>query len=243
MQLSTFLFLILAFATLTFCFGLYFGERTLKGSFSVQRKSRNRVIMFYVFVGILSLLVFFVLFKLRKIEPTLPLSEVLKLGSVGIVAISLVFTMVGYHFTISKHEQEIEVKRNSTTLDLIKDWYKDPLAQYSMKIKSFEKTNAYKFLKSDNAKFLVYFNKDDDLHKAIVGILNYFEVVASSHDQNLLNSIFLQRFFKPLMDLYYDDWIVFIREKRVKDNFPDLWEDFTNLVESWRNEGQEFENT
>ena len=168
-------------------------------------------------------------------EPKLALSELVKIIISGLIIVGLIYTILTFEATQVKNLTDLRQQRATTTYNAISQWHTSPLIDYSKVIFEHEKGGILLLINEDPNKFEIEFAKPEkfEYRKALIGTLNYFESICSATSQNLMDEGYLKNFFENIFFLHYDDYISFIRNRRIIRKRDDIWYEFTTLVEKW----------
>lgn len=168
-------------------------------------------------------------------EPRIAYSELARFILSGLVAIGIYYSILTFEFNVKKNKEDRRIQKSSATFTLLSAWYNTPIVDYSKSISIFEKSTNYDDLKKDREDFLLWFDSNEaaavDLRRAIGGMFNYFEIVASGIREKVIDEQLVKRYYGDVFKEYYTDWIRFIGKRREKS--PSIYLEFTNLVEHW----------
>lgn len=170
-------------------------------------------------------------------EPRIAYSEIARFIVGGLVAIGIYYSVLTFEFNVKKSKEDRRIQKSSATFTILSAWYNTPIVDYSKSISLFERGADYQNLKSHMDVFLAWFDSNEEaaveLRRAIGGMFNYFEVIASGIRERVIDEQFVRRYYGDVFTDYYNDWIAFINKRREKS--PSMYAEFTNLVENWNN--------
>jgi hypothetical protein len=174
---------------------------------------------------------------LHREEPELKKSEIIKILNSGLVIIGVIYSILTYESNQVKNHHDTRVRKSSATYNVIREWHTSPMIDYSKICKEFESKKEYELLQNDIGAFMQEFNNSINLEyrKSLICILNYFESVAAAISEELMDELFMKKYFRIIFVDFYDNYIPFIRERRRMKNDHEIWDEFTTLVERWKN--------
>lgn len=199
---------------------------------SVNNAALRAVLVFLAFLLLLSLA-----FYLHVEEPDLKKSEIIKIMNSGLVIIGIMYSILTYEFTQAKTRNDIRISKCSATYKIMGEWYTSPMIEYVKNCREFENRYEYQLLKDDIVIFtrIVENNINYEFRKSIFCILNYFEVIAVGISEDLMDERFVRKYFSIIFFDFYNTYFPFIEQRRKIKNDHEIWKEFTNLVNKWKN--------
>jgi hypothetical protein len=187
---------------------------------------------------VLTVLVLLVLgiYALHLHDSSIQIGELIKIGTGGSVVIAILYSIMTYELNIKKNALDHRVRKGASTYSAASDWHKAPMIDYARISAKFLESPTYALLKTDIPNFFIEFAKDEniDQRKSLISILNYFETISVANNSEIMDDIFVQKYFKSIFYEYYDNYIVFINVRRKVKTKETIWIEFTNLVEQWK---------
>jgi len=174
-------------------------------------------------------------FYLHKEEPELKKSEIVKILNSGLVIIGLMYSILTYESNQVKIRHDIRVNKCSATYKAMGEWYASPMIDYLRVCKEFELKDEYHLLKNDIDAFMIIFedNVNIEYRKSLINILNYFEIMATAVNEDLMDELFMKKYFRRIFVHHYNTYFLFIEKRRDTKNDPEIWKEFTSLVQKW----------
>lgn len=170
-------------------------------------------------------------------ESQIAYSEIARFIVGGLVAIGIYYSILTFEFNVKKNKDDRRMQKSSSTFTILSAWYNTPIVDYSKAISFFERGANYQNLRNQMDGFLAWFDSNEksavELRRAIGGMFNYFEIIASGIREKVIDEQFVRRYYGDVFTEYYNDWIAFINKRR--ENAPSMYLEFTNLVENWNN--------
>lgn len=199
---------------------------------TINNRAFRAILVFLSFI-LLMLLAWY----LHQEEPELKKSEIIKILNSGLVIIGVIYSILTYESNQIKNRHDTRVRKSSATYDVIKEWHTSSMIDYSKICKEFESKKEYALLQNDIGAFMHEFNKGVNLEyrKSLICILNYFESMAVAISEDLMDELFMKKCFSKIFFKFYNAYILFIEERRRIKNDPEMWREFTILVERWKN--------
>lgn len=103
-----------------------------------------RIIIVVLFLLFLCLLCFYIHTK----EPSLPLSELIKILLGGLVVIGLLYSILSYESSIKKTKHDIRIQKASITYSAMGEWHNPPMIDYAKVCSEFESKPEFKLMKT-----------------------------------------------------------------------------------------------
>jgi hypothetical protein len=199
---------------------------------SINSSAFRAILVFLAFILLMLLACY-----LHSEEPDLKKSELFKVVNSGLVIIGVIYSMLTYESNQVKNRHDTRVRKSSATYNAIGEWHASPMMDYSKICKEFESKNEYQLLKDDIEMFMHEFNKsiNFEYRKSLICILNYFESMAAGIGEDLMDEVFMRKFFRKIFFEFYDTYFPFIQERRRINNDDEIWQEFTTLVQRWKN--------
>lgn len=199
---------------------------------SINNRAFRAVLVFLAFILLILLACY-----LHSEEPELKKSEIVKIVNSGLVIIGVMYSILTYESNQIKNRHDTRVRKSSATYNAMGEWHVSPMVDYSKICKEFESKNEYQLLKNDIEKFMQEFNSsiNSEYRKSLICILNYFESMSVGIGEDLMDEVFMRKFFRKIFFDFYDAYFPFIQERRRINNDHEIWQEFTRLVERWKN--------
>jgi hypothetical protein len=87
----------------------------------------------------------------------------------------------------------------------------------------------------EQAKFLLdYLDKNPAIRQEITNVLNFLEEMSLCIKNKIIKEELLLDFYKGIVKTYYEDFHVYITEKRRERDNPNIYIALTNLYERWK---------
>ena len=199
---------------------------------TINSRAFRAILIFLAFILLILLACY-----LQHEEPDLKKSEIFKIVNSGLVIIGVMYSILTYESNQIKNWHDTRVRKSSATYNAIGEWHVSPMMDYSKICKEFESKKEYQLLKDDIEMFMQEFNKsiNFEYRRSLICILNYFESMAAGIGEDLMDEIFMKKFFRKIFYDFYDAYFLFIQERRRINNDHEIWQEFTTLVERWKN--------
>ena len=199
---------------------------------TINNRAFRAILVFLSFI-LLMLLAWY----LHQEEPELKKSEIIKILNSGLVIIGVIYSILTYESNQIKNRHDTRVRKSSATYSAIGEWHVSPMMDYSKICKEFESKNEYHLLKDDIDAFMREFNKDINFEyrRSLICILNYFESMSVAVSEDLMDELFMKKFFRNIFFEFYNVYFLFIEARRKEKNDHEIWLEFTTLVQRWKN--------
>lgn len=147
--------------------------------------------------------------------------------------ITIFFTALNYEFIANKTKNEARI----LTYNIAAEFHKSPAKDYQLTIVKAELTYIEKnrLTLADLESYIVD-PVNLEYRVSLNSLLNYFETVAICVNKDLINKEFIKEFHFSIFRQYYSDYHPFISSRRLKENKPSMFINFTNLAEEWHPE-------
>lgn len=199
---------------------------------SINSRAFRALLVFLAFILLILLACY-----LHREEPDLKKSELFKVVNSGLVIIGVMYSMLTYESNQVKNHHDMRVSKCSATYKVMREWHTSPMMDYSKICKEFESKKEYQLLQDDIEMFMHEFDKNINLEyrKSLICILNYFESIGVGISEDLMDELFMKKYFRKLFYDFYDTYFHFIQERRRMNNDDEIWQEFTTLVKRWKN--------
>lgn len=152
-----------------------------------------------------------------------------------LIVITFLFALLNFEFSNSKMHRDYKAARELLTYSAAQEWYKAPVKDYQKTSIQFE--NDFIRTKSirTSTDFALYIDdpRNIEYRESLKGILNYFESTSIASSKNLIDKDFIREFFEDIYITFYKDYLLYFENQRMAKNKPNVWVNFTNLVEEW----------
>jgi len=197
-------------------------------------KPRNKFLRYILLIVSLGFLVA-ISFYLHRVEPDLKKSDLIKILTGGLVVIGLMYSIMSYESVQAKNQYDMHRQQLASSFEIINQWYKTPLIDYSSALGAFQQTSEFSLITTDVVAFYNIINNDQkECRTALAGIFNYFEIICCALKEDLLEEEFIKRYFQGIFYRMYDLYHPYILYRRIDRGVPDIWNDYTETVEYWR---------
>jgi Domain of unknown function (DUF4760) len=156
--------------------------------------------------------------------------------SIGLITTTLFYHSynyrLNYEVNVEKLRADRDANRNKLAFDIAKDWMRNDITTKAMKVREFidEHIKSGENHTNDLTK-KIQNQSSGDIREAVVTLLNYFELVAISIENDTANEVILKEFFMGTFKRYNPEFEDFIKERR-KTN-PEAWIKFEQINKKW----------
>jgi len=153
----------------------------------------------------------------------------------GAVVITIFYAFVNYEYTQRKFKHDIKLSKELLSFNIAMEWQKEYMTKNTNVLRAFYLR--YKFLLEDGKprKFQKQLDKPehDDQYTALMVVVNFLESVALGVKQGIMDEEFIKGFFSGVFKLQYNRYLPYIEYRRIAQQNPKIWENFTYLSKKW----------
>ena len=161
---------------------------------------------------------------------SISLDNAIKIIGLGIGVTTAVYAAMNLRHIYESHQEEITNKKKAYSMHLMELWLEPEMTETSsnanLLLKEINETN-------DTDQAYSLFNEKHDERHSLLSILNYFELLSISIDNNVADEYMLKQFFRGIVVYHYNNMASIIEIRRQKSNNQKIFKDFQNLAEKW----------
>ena len=160
----------------------------------------------------------------------LTLDSTIKILGMGVGATTAIYAAMNLHHISDSYINSVDNMKKTSATHLMERWLDLELKKTC--INSDSLIHEMDEAENSDEAYKLFLLKDDERY-SLLSILNFFELLSISINNEVANEIMLKDFFRGIVVSYYNDMKNIIDIRRTKINNQRLYKDFEILSKRW----------
>ena len=195
---------------------------------SINIKIKHRILVFGLLFILVSVVAYYFGFNGSPDYPTHELTkDIFSILSAEVAAIALVYTAVSINQTYEKEKKKYAG-------EFIKTFRSEEFTKYNIRLRDILKELSKAATQTEKEEVLKKIKSEDEVIKSLGIVLNFFEEIAISIENDMADEAYLKNFFRGIVVGYFDGYRWLINERRKLNNEPYIYSKFETLANKWK---------